>query len=160
MSGQQHCSLFHIKGIVMNKTLQILVVLTVCLITSACANLDNNNLGQNLSHNLGNNSNQDLDKKSDKNLDKAETNASAQWDFDHQVQFIQTKLTKNSYQLEIIPSSKVNFERLATFLLRKYYRICQHYHYKLEIVQGIEGFDDRFAMPNYIFPSLIAKVEC
>jgi len=76
------------------------------------------------------------------------------------VQFIQTKLAKNSYQLEIIPSSKVNFERLATFLLRKSYRICQHYHYKLEIVQGIEGFDDRFAMPNYIFPSLIAKVEC
>ena len=71
-----------------------------------------------------------------------------------------TKLAVNHFQLEIIPSSKVNFERLATFLLRKSYTLCGGYHYKIEMLQGIEGFDDKRAMPNYIFPSLIANVNC
>lgn len=86
--------------------------------------------------------------------------STAQWDFDHNVQFRQTKLAVNLYQLEIIPSSKVNFERLATFLLRKSYSLCGGYHYKMEMIQGIESFDDKRAMPNYIFPSLIAKINC
>jgi len=86
--------------------------------------------------------------------------SAAQWDFDHNVQFRQTKLAINHYQLEIIPNSKVKFERLASFLLRKSYNLCGHYHYKIEMIQGIEGFDDKRAMPNYIFPSLIAKIEC
>ncbi len=94
-------------------------------------------------------------------IDAPQTNNSiTQWDFDHQVQFIQTNLTKNSYLLEIIPNNKINFERLATFLLRKSYSLCGSYHYKLEMAQGIEGFDSKRAMPSYIFPSLIAKVEC
>jgi len=116
----------------MKKSLYILMLLTGTLVISACANSDNN---------------------------KAPT-GSTQWDFDHNVQFTQTKLAKNTYQLEIIPNSKVNFERLATFLLRKSYNLCSGYHYKLEIIQGIEDFDDKRAMPNYVFPSLIAKVEC
>lgn len=119
------------KGIAMNKTLRILTLLTGYIIISACSNFSNN---------------------------KANTNT--QWDFDHNVQFTQTKLANNTYQLEIIPNGKVNFERLATFLLRKSYSLCQQYHYQLEIIQGIESFDDRFAMPNYVFPSLIAKVRC
>ena len=86
--------------------------------------------------------------------------STAQWDFDHNVQFRQTKLAVNHYQLEIIPSSKVNFERLATFLLRKSYTLCGGYHYKIEMLQGIEGFDDKRAMPNYIFPSLMARIKC
>lgn len=86
--------------------------------------------------------------------------SAAQWDFDHNVQFRQKKLDVNYYQLEIIPSSKVNFERLATFLLRKSYSLCGSYHYKMEMIQGIENFDDKRAMPNYIFPSLIAKIKC
>lgn len=83
-----------------------------------------------------------------------------QWDFDHQVQFNQTQLTKNTFQLEIIPNNKVKFKQLAVFLLRKSYLICGGYHYKLEMIQGIEGFDDKRAMPNYIPRSLIAKIEC
>jgi hypothetical protein len=83
-----------------------------------------------------------------------------QWDFDHHVHFTQTHLAENYFQLKIIPTNKVGFELLATFLLRQSYSLCQHYHYKLEIIQGIEGFDDKRAMPNYIHPSLIAKVEC
>jgi len=85
---------------------------------------------------------------------------SLQWDFDHQVQFVQTTLEEHYYQLEIISNNKANFERLATFLLRQSYSLCGDYHYKIEIIQGIEGFDDKRAMPNYIFPSLMAKVQC
>lgn len=84
----------------------------------------------------------------------------SEWDFDHHVHFKKTILAEDHYQLEVITSSKVGFSRLATFLLRKSYRICGHYNYKLEMIQGIEGFDDRRAMPNYIHPSLMAKVEC
>jgi hypothetical protein len=83
-----------------------------------------------------------------------------QWDFDHHVQFIQSKLSKNNYQLEVIPNNNVRFEKLATFLLRKSYNLCRSYHFNIEMIQGIEGFDDKRAMPNYIQPSLIAKVEC
>ncbi|WP_245942609.1 hypothetical protein [Candidatus Colwellia aromaticivorans] len=87
-------------------------------------------------------------------------NSTTFWDFDHNLQFKQTKLADKHFQLEIIPNNKVNFERLATFLLRKSYRLCGGYHYKIEMIQGIEGFDDKRAMPNYIFPSLIAKIKC
>jgi hypothetical protein len=82
------------------------------------------------------------------------------WDFDHNVQFKKTKLSDRHFTLEVIPNNKVGFEQLATFLLRKSYSLCGGYHYKIEMIQGIEGFDDKRAMPNYIFPSLIAKIEC
>lgn len=82
------------------------------------------------------------------------------WDFDHNVQFIQSNLKKNTFQLEILPNNRVNFEPLATFLLRKSYSLCGSYHYTMEMIQGIEGFDDKRAKPNYIQPSLIAKIEC
>lgn len=84
----------------------------------------------------------------------------AQWDFDHNVQFRQTKLSPKKYQLEVIANKKVNFERLATFLLRQSYGLCGHYGYTLAVLQGIEGFDDRFAEPNRILPSLVATVDC
>jgi len=96
------------------------------------------------------------------NLDsqKANNNGAAQWDFDHHVQFRQTQSANKHFQLEVIPNNKVSFERLATFLIRKSYSLCGSYHYKLEMIQGIESFDDKRAMPNYIFPSLIAKIDC
>lgn len=83
-----------------------------------------------------------------------------EWDFDHHVQFIQTKLSNQKYQLEIIPNHKVPFERLTSFLIRKSYSLCGSYHYKLEMIKGIEEFNDKFIMKNYIFPSLTAKIEC
>tara|TARA_R110002167_G_scaffold8869_2_gene40720 strand:- start:19479 stop:19826 length:348 start_codon:yes stop_codon:yes gene_type:complete len=88
------------------------------------------------------------------------TQSTPQWDFDHQVQFIQTQLNKNNFQLEIIPNNKVKFTQLATFLLRKSYSLCGGYHYKIEMIQGIENYDDKRAMPNYIASSLIAKIAC
>lgn len=93
-------------------------------------------------------------------LNATEMSNNAQWDFDHNLRFRQTQLADNYYQLEMFPSKQANFEQLATFLIRKSYRLCGNYHYKLEMIQGIEEFDDKRAMPNYIQPSLIAKVEC
>ena len=87
-------------------------------------------------------------------------NDGIQWDFDHQIQFIKTTISEHEYQLKIIPNNKVPFDRLSVFLLRKSYSLCQRYDYKLEILQGVEGFDDKRSMPNYIAPSLVANVEC
>ena len=94
------------------------------------------------------------------NTQTALNNGATQWDFDHNLQFRYTKLSTIAYQLEIIPNGRVKFDRLAAFLLRKSFIICASYYYKIQIIQGIEGFDDKRAMPNYITPSLIAKVEC
>ena len=83
-----------------------------------------------------------------------------EWDFDHSIQFKQTRLAYKHFKLEVIPNDETDFERLAAFLLRKSYNLCGGYHYKMEMIQGIESFDDKRAMPNYIFPSLIAKIKC
>jgi hypothetical protein len=117
----------------MLKIINVVTTLLFCLTLSACSVLDTKT-----SFNGG----------------------AAQWDFDHSVQFRQMKLPPNYYQLEIIPNNKVNFERLAVFLLRKSHEICGSYRYKVEIIRGVEDFDDKRVMPNYITPSLIAKLEC
>lgn len=88
------------------------------------------------------------------------TDGSTQWDFDHHLKFKQTELAPNIFVLEVIPNNKVGFGHLAKFLLRQSYDLCGHYYYRLEMMQGIEGVDDKRAMPNYILPSLMAKVEC
>jgi hypothetical protein len=88
------------------------------------------------------------------------SNGKAQWDFDHQVQYRQTQLADNYYQLEVIPNNNVSFDRLASFLIRKSYSLCGSYKYKLEMIKGIEGYNDKLARPHYIFSSLTANVEC
>jgi hypothetical protein len=121
------------KGALMLKIINMVTTLLFCLTFSACSSLDT----------------------------KTSFNGGAvQWDFDHSVQFRQMILPLNHYQLEIISNNKVNFERLATFLLRKSYNLCHHYGYQLEILQGVEGYDDKFAEPNRILPSLVAIVDC
>ncbi len=84
----------------------------------------------------------------------------AQWDFDHELQYKQTKLSDSSYQLEVIPNQKVNFERLSAFLLRRGYLICGQYGYKLALITGVESFDFLRASPNLIMANLTAKLEC
>jgi len=84
----------------------------------------------------------------------------AQWDFDHQLQYRQKRLNNNKYYLEVIPNSKVNFERLSAFLFRRGYLICQSYGYKLELIRGVENFDYHRASPNLILPNLTARLEC
>jgi len=86
--------------------------------------------------------------------------STSQWDFDHRVQFKQKHLGENRYHLEVIRNEDVNFERLATFLIRRSFDICNHYGFKLEILTGVESFTDRKAHPNKIFGSLGANLEC
>ena len=88
------------------------------------------------------------------------TNGQSQWDFDHQVQFKQTKLSENRYRIEVIPNAKIKFDRLATFLIRHSLELCNSYGFKLEVLTGIEAFTDRKAHPNKIFGSLAANLEC
>lgn len=83
-----------------------------------------------------------------------------QWDFDHQVQFIQTELAVNRYQLEIIQNNKVKFQQLSALLLRKSYLICGRYDYTLTIIKGIESFDHKRASPNLIRSNLVATLAC
>ena len=116
----------------MVNTSHLIIISSICLIISACS------MGQ---------------------ISQSK-NANLHWDFDHQLQFRQIKLTKNSYQLEVIPNNQNSFDGMAVFLLRKSQQLCQSSHYKLEVLHGIEGFNDRIAMPNYIFPSLVAKLAC
>ena len=83
-----------------------------------------------------------------------------EWDFDHHLQFKQIQFTKHSYQLEVIPNKKVSFERLAAFLLRKSYSLCQNYQYQLKVIQGVEEFDEHNIMANYIPRRLVAHINC
>ena len=83
-----------------------------------------------------------------------------QWDFDHQLQYIKTEVSKNNFQLEIIHNNRVGFQRLSALLLRKSYLICQKYGYKLTVVKGVESVDYKRASPNLIRSNLIAKLEC
>jgi len=92
------------------------------------------------------------------NLNK--TNSNSQWDFDHNLQYKETKLDENKYFLEIIPKNDTYFSQLATFLMRRSYQLCGQYGYTLEVLKGIEGFNDRAGLPNLIQSSLSANVEC
>ena len=86
--------------------------------------------------------------------------AKSEWDFDHHLQFKKTQFDENHYQIEVIPNTKVSFERLSAFLLRRGYLICGSYGYKLELITGVESFDYPLASPNFIMPNLTAKLEC
>ncbi|GLX85879.1 hypothetical protein tloyanaT_21310 [Thalassotalea loyana] len=88
------------------------------------------------------------------------SNGQSQWDFDHQVQFKQTKLEDNYYHIEVIPNSNIGFDRLATFLIRRSLDVCNAYGFKLEVLTGVESFTDRKAHPNKIFGSLAANLAC
>jgi len=84
----------------------------------------------------------------------------SEWDFDHEVRFEQKKLSDNKYHLVVISNDKTHFSRLATFLVRKSMDLCNQYGFKIEILSGVEGVDDRRGLPNMIMPSLAANVEC
>ncbi len=83
-----------------------------------------------------------------------------QWDFDHNVQYRQIKLSDNKYHLVIVPQKRTPFSRLATFLLRRSKDMCGNYGYKIEVLDGVQGFNDKQGSPNYIWGSLEANIEC
>jgi len=87
-------------------------------------------------------------------------NGGAQWDFDHNIQFKQTKISENKYHLQVIPKSDTHFSKLATFMMRRSYEICRTYGFKIEVLKGVEKFTDRQSFPNLIMPSLSANIEC
>jgi hypothetical protein len=91
-------------------------------------------------------------------LNKADNNS--QWDFDHELQFKETQLADNRYHLEIIPKQDTYFSQLATFLMRRSYQICGQHGYTLEVLKGVEGFNDRVGLPHLIQSSLSANVKC
>jgi len=82
------------------------------------------------------------------------------WDFDHQLQYRQTRLGERLHRLEILNNDNVNFSQMSVFLVRHSYGICGHYGFKIEIIQGIEKFTDTIVKRNYILRSLLANVEC
>lgn len=83
-----------------------------------------------------------------------------EWDFDHKVRFQQTQLEDGRYHLIVTPKSDTRFSKLATFLMRKSFEICRSYGFKMEILQGVELYNDRIAHPNFIMRSLAANIEC
>lgn len=84
----------------------------------------------------------------------------SQWDFDHNLQFSETRLSKHTFHIEIVPNKKARFDRLASFLMRRALELCQSYGFKLEVLKGVEEFDDRRSFPNLIMPRLAANIEC
>tara|TARA_R110000787_G_scaffold175574_3_gene287960 strand:- start:1548 stop:1889 length:342 start_codon:yes stop_codon:yes gene_type:complete len=87
-------------------------------------------------------------------------NGASQWDFDHQIQFKQTDLKDGKHHLQVIAKQNTEFSKLATFLMRQSLRICKSYGFKIEVLEGVERFDDKLSFPNMIMPSLSANIEC
>lgn len=83
------------------------------------------------------------------------------WDFDHNLQFKTTQFDEHHYRVEVIAKNEARFERLAAFLLRKSYLICEgEYGFTLTFIKGVKSFDFKRATPNLILPNLTADLEC
>ena len=82
------------------------------------------------------------------------------WDFDHNLKFDQKQLSANVYQVVIHRKKGTRFPQLSAFLMRHALNLCQSYGYKLEIIEGVEDFNDKYVAKSYIQPSLQAKIEC
>lgn len=82
------------------------------------------------------------------------------WDFDHSLQFDQKQLSENVYEVIIHRKKNTRFSQLSSFLMRHALSLCHVYGFKLEINDGIEGFDDKTVIKSYIQPSLKAIIEC
>ena len=69
-------------------------------------------------------------------------NGEAQWDFDHNVRFQQTKIDEQNYRIVVIPNVKTRFNKLATFLLRRSMDICQSYGFKICLLYTSDAADE------------------
>ncbi|GAA6204099.1 MULTISPECIES: hypothetical protein [Thalassotalea] len=87
-------------------------------------------------------------------------NDSNNWDFDHDLQFNQQQLSENVYQVVIHRKKNTRFTQLSSFLLRHALEVCQVYGFKLELLEGVEGFYDKQVAKSYIQPDLKAIIEC
>lgn len=84
----------------------------------------------------------------------------SQWDFDHHVRFEQKVISNNSYQVTVLRNNDTHFAQMSMFILRHAKTICSGKAYQLEIIQGVEDFDDRRVAKSYILPSMIANITC
>lgn len=82
------------------------------------------------------------------------------WDFDHNLQFDQKKLSENVYQIIVHRKKNTRFPQLSSFLMRHALNLCQSYGFKLEIIEGVEDYNEQFVAKSYIQPALKAKIEC
>ncbi|MDO7086447.1 hypothetical protein WNY51_16890 [Pseudocolwellia sp. AS88] len=82
------------------------------------------------------------------------------WDFDHNIQFEQHKKSDNVYSLTIRSTSKTRFSTLATFLVRQSFKLCKSYGYKIEVLDGVESYNDERYITSFIPASLQANIEC
>ena len=82
------------------------------------------------------------------------------WDFDHEIQFDQQKVGENTYFLRVRSTSKTRFSSLATFLVRKSFNLCKNYGFKIEVLDGVETYNDERYIKSFIPSSLEANVEC
>lgn len=92
--------------------------------------------------------------------DNSEAAEGKSWDLDHQVQFEQYKISDNLYNLRIRSTNKTRFSRLSAFLVRQSFKICKNYGFKIEIVDGVETYNDEKYIKSYIPASLEANIEC
>lgn len=70
------------------------------------------------------------------------------------------KLANNKYSIEVLPKLDTEFSRLTEFLLRRSFKLCGNYGFKIEILSGIEEVDERKSFPNKIMSALSANIEC
>jgi len=87
-------------------------------------------------------------------------NGQAQWDFDHHVQFKQSRISDNQYYLVVNATTKADFSVLATFLMRRSLQLCKSYGFKIEVLAGVETYNHKLESPNMLMASLAANVEC
>lgn len=81
-------------------------------------------------------------------------------DFDHNVHYQLEQLDDKNYHLTVARLGKARFGKMNLFATRKARKICGKMGYSITYLDGVEGFDDRKGMPNYIFPSLKVKITC
>jgi len=87
-------------------------------------------------------------------------NGQAQWDFDHHVQFKQTRISDNKFHLVVNTTTKTNFSVLAAFLMRRSLQLCTSYGFKIEVLAGVETYNHKLESPNMLMASLAANIEC
>ena len=92
--------------------------------------------------------------------DHARFTGEKQWDFDHHLQFSEIELAPNHYQVRVFQINNVAFEKISAFIIRRGIIICQRYHYKIELLKGVEGVNDKKGSPNLILSDLVANIEC
>jgi len=93
------------------------------------------------------------------NHEKLVKESQAIWDFDHSLQYKQTLMDNQHYEIIVIRNNKSSFSQMSAFLIRKSYELCKNYEFSIEFNYGIEKFDDK-KVKSQIKDSLSADIFC